>query len=93
MEGSSGSVVLQQPHTDFCMEMEEREKQMHMERLDMAKNNRKRTRHPFSGYTELLYRERTQPIKLKYRKPRPPRGAMSMEDRDMIMGGADPVIR
>lgn len=91
MEGSSGSVVLQQTHTDFNEEMEQREKQMYIERLEMAKNNRKRTRHPFSGYTDLLYRERTQPVvKMKLRKPKPPRGAMSMEDRDTIMGGVDP---
>lgn len=90
MEGSSGSVVLYQPHTSVNMELAGQKKATEIQRLEMADNASKRTRHPFSGYTEILFRERTIPVKkLKYRgPPKPYAMSRTMRDRDIIMGGA-----
>ena len=95
MEGSSGSVVLQQPHTDVNMEMAEQRKQAQGQRMEMASDARKRTRHPFSGYTEILYRERTTPVvKMKYRgPPKPIPMSRSAVERDAVFGGANVRVR
>jgi hypothetical protein len=88
MEGSSGSVVLLQPHTDFSMEEAEQRKQAMTQRLEMAENAAKRTRHPFSGYIEILRRERTTPQKKMVYKGKPSyKMAQSMSERDQVMGG------
>jgi len=75
------------------MEMAEQKKQAQVQRLEMADNGKKRTRHPFSGYTQILNYDRTTPIptqKMRYRGPKPTKFATSMEDRDSIMGGVNP---
>lgn len=88
MEGSSGSVALLQPHTSFNMEEAEQRKQAMTQRLEMAENAAKRTRHPFSGYIEILRRERTTPIKkMVYKGKRGYKMAQSMKEHDQIMGG------
>jgi hypothetical protein len=95
MEGSSGSVVLQQSHTSVNMEMAERQQQTATQRLEMAENSVKRTRHPFSGYKEILFRDRTTPVhKLTYKgKPKPYKMAQNEDERDQVFGGAVDEVR
>lgn len=93
MEGTSGSVILFQHHINVNREMAQQRRQGETQRLEMADNNQKRTRHPFSGYTEILYRDRTTPVKrLTYKgKPKPVFFIRSVIDRDNIMMGAGEV--
>jgi len=68
-------------------EAEQRKKAM-TQRLEMAENAAKRTRHPFSGYIEILRRERTTPIKKMVYKGKPGyKMAQSIGERDQVMGG------
>lgn len=95
MEGSSGSVVLQQSHVSVNMEMAERQQQTAMQRLEMAENCVKRTRHPFSGYKEILFRDRTTPVhKLTYKGKKPYKMAMTEDEHDQVLfGGAQDEVR
>lgn len=54
-----GSVVLQpKSHTFVTNEFKSRNEQMRVQRFEMSENGYKRTRHPFSGYKELLFYDR-----------------------------------
>jgi len=54
-----GSVVLQpKSHTYVTNEFKSRNEQMKVQRFEMSENGYKRTRHPFSGYKELLFYDR-----------------------------------
>lgn len=57
-----GSVTLQ-PKSDmsFNMELDSRRKLENEQRHEMAENGYKRTRHPFSGYKQLLNYDLTMP--------------------------------
>lgn len=57
-----GSVTLQ-PKSDmsFNMELDSRRKLQNEQRHEMAENGYKRTRHPFSGYKQLLNYDLTMP--------------------------------
>jgi hypothetical protein len=59
----SGSVVLQPKGGDmsFNAELASRNNLLKEQRYEMAENQVKRTRHPFSGYKQLLNYDRTEP--------------------------------
>ena len=68
----SGSVVLQPKGGDmsFYAELTSRNRLLKEQRFEMAENQVKRTRHPFSGYKQLLNYDRTEPkVKMIKRNP------------------------
>jgi len=91
MDGLSGSMVLQNAvkHTSIGTETLQRQKLLTEERMEMAENNKKRTRHPFSGYKQILFQEPTRPtmLKMKLRKPKPIPMATTSEEHDQVMKG------
>lgn len=90
MDGLSGSMVLQNAvkHTSIGTETLQRQKLLTEERMEMAENAKKRTRHPFSGYKQILYQEPTRPMaKMKLRKPKPLPMATTSKEHDEVMKG------
>jgi hypothetical protein len=89
MDGFSGSMVLQRAvkHTRIGTETLQRQKQQTEQRLEMADNAKKRTRHPFSGYKQILFQEPTRnnipPMKLL--KPKAIPMATTSQERDQVM--------
>ena len=82
----SGSVVLQPKGGDmsFNAELTSRNRLLKEQRFEMAENQVKRTRHPFSGYKQLLNYDRTEPkVKMIKRNPTTSKSGLDEE----MMGG------
>jgi hypothetical protein len=89
MDGFSGSMVLQRAvkHSSIGTETLQRQKLLTEQRMEMADNAKKRTRHPFSGYKQILFQEPVarKPLGVKLLKPKPIPMATTSQERDEVM--------